>query len=112
MAGVGAGKQVLLDREMLEAVPPLHDLDDTLPDQIRGGQRVDALALVEDRSLGHFTPFGAQQVGDGLQGRGLAGAVGAEEGDDAPLRQLEGDALQHENDVVVDHLDIVHVEVA
>ena len=37
----------------------------------------------------------------------LAGAVGPEEGDDAPLGDPQRHALQHEDHVVVDHLDVV-----
>jgi hypothetical protein len=40
-------------------------------------------------ALGHVAALGAQQVRDGLQRRGLAGAVGAEQGDDlAPFGHL------------------------
>src|SRR5947208_452417 len=43
---------------------------------------------------------------DGLERAGLAGAVGPEEGHDAPLGYPERDPLQHEDDVIVDHLDV------
>jgi hypothetical protein len=41
------------------------------------------------------------------QRRRLAGAVGAEQGDDPALGHGQRDALQDEDDVVVDHLDII-----
>ena len=37
----------------------------------------------------------------------LLGAVGAEQGDDAAARHVERNALQHQNNAVVDDLDIV-----
>ena len=48
-----------------------------------------------------------QQIGDRLQRRRLAGAVRAEERDDPPLGNLERHALQHEDHVIVDDLDVV-----
>src|SRR5690606_11866546 len=38
---------------------------------------------------------GTQEPGDGLQGGGLAGAVGAQDGDDLAPGHLEGDPVQH-----------------
>ena len=58
-------------------------------------------------ALGDVAALGAQQARDGLERGGLAGAVGPEEGDDAPLGDPQRDALQHEDHVVVDHLDVV-----
>src|SRR5581483_904750 len=43
-----------------------------------------------------------------LQRGGLAGAVRAEQRDDLPLLHLERDALQHEDHVVVDDLDVLY----
>ena len=60
-----------------------------------------------DIALGHLAAFGAKKIGNGFQGRRLAGTVGAEEGNDAPFGNLEGNALQHENHAIVNDLDIV-----
>ena len=68
------------------------------------------LALELDRALGHVAALGPQQVGDGLEGGRLAGPVGAEQADDAALGHLQGDALQDQDDVVVDDLDVVDGE--
>ena len=65
------------------------------------------VAVEHDRALGDLAALGMQQVGDRLQRRGLAGAVGAEQRHDAALRHVERHALEHQDDVVVDHLDIV-----
>jgi hypothetical protein len=70
---------------MLETVPAFHDLDDALLHQLRRGHLVDALAEELDAALGDIAALGAQQVGNRLQRGGLAGAVGAEQGDDALL---------------------------
>ena len=60
--------------------------------------------------LGHLAALGAQEVGDGLERRRLARAVGPEERDDAALGHRERHALQHEDHVVVDDLDAVDLE--
>ena len=56
---VGAGQQVFLDREMLEAMPAFHDLDDALLHQFRGRHLVDAFAEELDAALGDVTALGA-----------------------------------------------------
>ena len=63
-----------------------------------------------DVALGDLAALGAQQVGDRLQRRRLAGAVGAQQGHDAALRHRQRHALQHEDDVIVDHLDVGDVD--
>ncbi len=47
-----------------------------------------SLAVEHDRALGDLAALGMQQVGDRLQRRRLAGAVGAEQRDDAALRHV------------------------
>src|SRR5256712_11885101 len=105
--GVRAGKQVFLDAQVLEAVPPLHHLADAALHQPGRIELVDALAAEHDLALRHLAALGAQQVRDGLQRGGLAGAVGAEQRDDLALLPLERHALEDQDDVVVDDLDIV-----
>ena len=60
--------------------------------------------------LGDLAALGAKQVGDRLQRRGLARAVGAEQRHDAALRHLERDPFQDEDDVGIDDLDVVDGE--
>ena len=67
-------------------------------------------AAVEDLALGDVAALGAQQVGDRLEGGGLARAVGAEQRHDLAVLHLERDALQHQDHVVVDHLDVLQRE--
>src|SRR2546430_5784974 len=103
---VRAGEQVFLDGQVLEAVPPLHHLADAALHQPGRIELVDALAAEHDLALRHLAALGAQQVRDGLQRGGLAGAVGAEQRDDLALLHLERHPLEHQDDVVVDDLDI------
>ena len=83
-----------------------HHLDHAELDQIGRAERSDASPGERDGALGHLAALGAQQVGDRLQRGGLAGAVGAQERDDAALLDLQRDALQHQDDVVVHDLDV------
>ena len=91
---------------------PFHDLDHAALDQFIGGQLIDATALELDAALGHITALRAQQIGDRLQGRGLARAIGTEQGDDLALGHVQGHALEHQNDMIVDDLDIVDAEIS
>ena len=76
-----------------------------------GRQPVDALAVEGDRALGDLAALGAQQVGDRLQRRRLAGAVGAEQRDDAALAARSSETpFSTRIDVVVDDLDVVDGE--
>ena len=102
-----AGEQVLLHRQVLEPVPAFHDLDYATPDQLGGVELVHPLAAVLHRALGHVAALGGEQVGDGLERRGLACPVGTQQGHDLPLLHFEGYALEHEDHVVVDDLDVV-----
>ena len=48
-----------------------------------------------------------EQIGDRLERGRLAGAIGAEQSDDLARAHLQRDALEHQDDVVVDDLDVV-----
>jgi len=91
-------------------VPALHHLHHTALDQVGGGQVLDALAAQLDRALGDFAALPLEQVGDGAQRGRLAGAIATQDGHDAAFGHLQGDAFEHEDHVVVDHLDAVDVE--
>src|SRR6266851_1853444 len=52
----------------------LEDLDHAPLHHLVGRQPVDALAAELDGALGDVPPLGAEEAGDGLQRRGLAGA--------------------------------------
>ncbi len=91
-------------------MPALHDLDAAAAHQIVGRQPVDALALELDRALGDVAALGLDEIGDRLQRGRLARAVGAEQGDDAALPHFQRHALEHQDDVVVDDLDVLDRE--
>ncbi len=92
---------------MGEAVPPFHHLDAAAPHQLVGRARMHLAAVEDDRALGHLAALGRQQIGDRLQRGRLAGAVRAEQRHDLALGHVERHALEHEDDVVVDDLDVV-----
>ena len=75
-----------------------------------GERSIDALAVERDRALCDLAALGAQQVRDSLESGRLAGPVRPKDRHDAAARDGERDALQHEDDVVVDHLDVVDGE--
>ena len=58
------------------------------------------------RALRDATAVDVEQPGDRAQQGGLAGAVGAEQGDDLAGGDREADAPEHEDDVVVDDLEV------
>ena len=85
----GAQVEVLPHRQGAEDAPPLGHLGDAEPHQLVRLDGVDRLPLEVD-----LAAAGAQQAADGLEGGRLAGAVGAQDGDDLALADLEVDAVQ------------------
>ena len=69
-----------------------------------GAHALDALALVD-----HIAGLGFQQAGDGLQGSGLTGTIGTDQGDDLALIDLEGNALDGV-DVAVVNVDVIDLQ--
>ncbi len=109
-AGEGAEPQVLQRRHVGDDAAALHHLKDAAADDLVGIDAVDALAVEHDFAAGDFAVFGLEQSRDRLQRGRLAGAVGAEQRHDGALRHLEAEAAQHQDDVVIDHLDVAHAE--
>src|SRR5437762_1705948 len=72
-----------------------------------GASPIDALTAQLDRALGHLAALGAKQARDGLERRRLPRPVGAEQGSDAALADVERHALEDEDDAVVDDFDVV-----
>jgi hypothetical protein len=70
------------------------------------------LALELDRPLGDIAALGAQQVGNGFQGRGFARPVRAQQCDDFALGHVERNPFQHQNHMVVNDLDVVDGQIA
>src|SRR5262249_4292352 len=107
-ASESTGEQVLLDGEMAETMAALHYLDEATPDRLGRREPVNVLTSEFDAALGDVAPFRAEQIGAGLEGRCLAGAVGSEEGDHVPLGTRHRHAAKHQDNVIVDHLDVVN----
>lgn len=68
---------------------------------------IDPLSHEIDETVRHLAVLGRKKTGNGLERRGLAGAVVSENRHDLPLAHLQRHPFQHQNDVVVDNLDIV-----
>ncbi len=91
-------------------MPPFEHLDEPLAHERGGGARGDGPPAQQDRAGLDPPTLGGEQAGGGLEGRGLARSVGAEQGHDAALGDLEGHASQRDDDVVVDDLHGVERE--
>ncbi len=105
-----AGDKVFLSRQVLEHAPAFKHLRHAALDHVVGQETVEALAVELDAAFCDLAAFGTQQPGDRLQSRGLAGAVGAEEGGNMPLLGVQRDALQHQNHAVIDDFDVVECQ--
>src|SRR5579862_5636823 len=104
---MSAGNEVFLNAEVLEYPPALKYLRDAALDDVIRHQPVEPLAVEFHAALRHLAALGAQQPRDCLEGRRLAGAVGAEEGGDLPLLGVQRDALEHQDDAIVNDFDVV-----
>ena len=109
-AGEGAEPQVLQRGHVGDDAAALHHLKDAAADDLVGIDAVDALAVEEDFAARHFAVLGLEQAGDRFQRRRFAGAIGAEQRHDRSLRHVEAQAAQHQDHVVIDHLDVAHRE--
>ena len=107
---ISAGQQVFFHAQMLKTMAPLHHLHHATANQFGRGELVDPLALVFDRAFGHRAPLSAEDVGNRLDGGGLAGPIGAHQRDDPAFGHIQRDALEHQDDVIVDHLDIFYAQ--
>ncbi len=107
---MGACDQIVLDRQILEDAATFEHLHDAALDDLVRRQAVEPFAVELDIALGDLAALGVQQPRDRLQGRRLAGAVGAEKGGDMPLLGGQRYALQHQNRAVVDDFDVVERE--
>ena len=104
VAQEGAELEVLGDREPGEDVASLGGVGEAQGDDLVGGDAVEGLAVEEDAAAA-----GLEEPGEGAQGGGLAGAVGADEGDDLAGFDGEGDALDG-FDLAVGDLEVLDLE--
>src|SRR4029078_12991821 len=104
LARIGPHHQVFADREEREYFAPLRHVAQAQPHDLVGLHALDRLAPKFDRTL-----LRIENAGDGLEYRGLAGAVGAEQRDDTAAWHLEADAPDgHDRPVIA--FDIAEFE--
>ena len=96
-AQVGAGVEVLLDRQVGEDAPALRHLRDSQRHHLLGEGAVDALATEPDLALGQRL-----ETGNRAQQRALPRPVGADDGDHRAVGDVQADAAQRRDLVVVD----------
>src|SRR5690606_20293693 len=87
--GVRTDAEVLLDGEFLEDPPTLEDVLDPALGQGRGAQVAHRSAVEGHRALADLAVVDVEQPGERSEDGRLAGAVGAEQGDDPAVRHLE-----------------------
>ncbi len=68
---------------------------------------VDGGAVQLDLTLGDVSVVDVEEAGNGPQDGGLAGSVGAEEGHDLAVGDLERNPPQHQDDVVVNDFEVL-----
>ena len=107
---VGAGARFSTHGHVGDDAPALHHLEDAAADDRRAGRCVDAAGRRSGSAAGDLAVLGLEQARRSPSARRLARAVGAEQGDDLALRHREATAAQHQDDVVVDDLDVVDLE--
>ena len=91
------GAQVVLDTEVGEDPLAAGHLGDAEAGDLVGRQMGDVPPVEDDGAV-----IGLDDAADGTQQGRLAGPVGAEEGDDLALADLDGDVAQHLDAVVAD----------
>ena len=87
-----------------------HDLHHATLHQISGRQVFDPFPAQFNRALGYRAALTGEQVGYRPQGGGFARTIAAQNRHDASLGHLQRHTLEHQNDVVVNDLDAIHVE--
>ncbi len=100
----GAQHQVVLDTLLGEEPPALGRQRQALAHDGVGRQARDVLAAELDGAAGH-----RGDAGDGVQRRGLAGAVRPEQRHDRAARHFQGD-VGHADQVAVAHLEMGHAQ--
>ncbi|MCY1374930.1 hypothetical protein D9M69_623040 [compost metagenome] len=99
--------QVLFHRQRGEQAAPLRHLHHSLTHD-GGRQRLfDGLAVQQDRALLDLAVFGIQHARHGLEDRGLARAVGAQQGHDLTWPDFQRHVTHGFDGSAVNHLDVV-----
>jgi hypothetical protein len=102
----GAHQQVLGHGQAREDAAPFRHQGQAVAHAVVGGNAHQVMAGVM-----HPAGGGMQQPSQGVQRRGLAGTVGADEGDQLTLPHAEADAL-HRPDAAIGDGEILHHEQA
>ena len=97
----GAGAQILLDRQVGKYAAAFGHMRDAERHDLLRRKPVDALAGEDD-----LAPAEPHKARDRPQGGALAGAVGADDGDDAAVGHVHVDAFERGDLVVVDVDDL------
>ena len=96
-AAVAADQQVVQHRGVLEQLDVLEGAGDAASRRWCGGDAGDVLALENEAAAGRLV-----DAADEVEDRGLAGAVGADDGEDLALLHVEGDPVDRADAAEVD----------
>src|SRR5262249_52539361 len=102
--------EILGDGQRLEHLVPLRRQHEPEAAELVWRSPVDDLSKKADASVDDARVVGAEEARDRAQGRRLARAVRAEEGDDRSRVDVKGYALDRGRHVVVDDLDVRDLE--
>ena len=109
-AGDGADPDIFFNGEVFEDPASFRHHHGAEFDHLCSQDIGDVASVKPDMPIADKAVFRLEQAADGPQGRGLAGAVGAQQGDDAALGYIQADTAQHLDNIVVDHFDVVDFE--
>ena len=102
--GVAAHFQIFLHGHVQEDVASLRHMGQTGLHDLVGTDALDALALVQD-----IARLRVEQAGNGLQGGGLTGTVGTDQGHDLPFVDLKRNVLDGVDVAVID-VDVINFQ--
>ena len=104
--GEGAGEQVLLDGEVGETLAAFHHLDAAAPNQFVRRLILHFGALEHNGALGDVAAFGCSRLEIAFNVVVLPAPL-APSSATMPPWHVERDALEHQDDAIIDHLDVV-----
>ena len=110
--GVAAHLQVFVDGQRRKHAAAFRHLHDAAPYQFIGREMMHFLVAEADRAVLDHAFLGVENPRHRLQQRRLAGAIGAEQGDDAAFGNRDADVADRLDGVVVDDADVAEFEQA
>ena len=110
--GVAAHLQVFVDGQRRKHAAALGHLHDAAPYQLIGREMMHVLVAEPDRAVLDHAFLGVENARHRLQQSRLAGAVGAEQGDDAAFGNCNADVADRFDGVVIDDADVAEFEQA